>query len=89
MLAFGIVETFFDPMVVASYHQIYLDHPIGLMWPAFSGLIYIITGVLAYMVIQTTGLRPRLRSATLGTAGMFCYFFFIKQVTPHINSLWK
>ncbi len=88
MLAFGIVETFFNPAVVLSYRQIYLDHPIGLMWPAFSGLIYIVTGVLAYMVIQKTGLRPKLWSSTLSTVGMFCYFIFIKQVTPHLNSLW-
>ena len=88
MLAFGIVETFFNPTVVLSYRQIYLDHPIGLMWPAFSALIYIITGVLAYMVIQKTGLRPKLWSATLGTVGMFCYFIFIQQITPHLNSLW-
>jgi len=88
MLAFGIVETFLNPAVMLSYRQIYLDHPIGLMWPAFSALIYIITGVLAYMVIQKTGLRPKLWSATLSTVGMFCYFIFIKQVTPHLNSLW-
>lgn len=88
MLAFGIVETFLNPTVVLSYRQIYLDHPIGLMWPAFSALIYIITGVLAYMVIQKTGLRPKLWSATLGTVGMSCYFIFIQQITPHLNSLW-
>ena len=88
MLAFGIVETFFNPTVVISYRQIYLDHPIGLMWPAFSAMIYIITGVLAYMVIQKTGLRPKLWSSTLSTVGMFCYFIFIQQVTPHLNSLW-
>jgi len=88
MLAFGIVETFLNPTVVISYRQIYLDHPIGLMWPAFSGLIYIVTGVLAYMVIRKTGLRPKLWSATLSTVGMCCYFIFIKQVTPHLNSLW-
>jgi AAA domain len=45
MLAFGIFEAFFNPAVEISYRQIYLDHPIGLLWLAFSGLIYIITGV--------------------------------------------
>jgi hypothetical protein len=89
MLACGIVETFLNPTVLLSYRQIYLDHPIGLIWPAFSGLIYIITGILAYMVIQKTGRRPKLWSAILGTVGMFCYFIFIKQVTSNLNSLWK
>jgi hypothetical protein len=89
MLAFGLIETFFNPTVVLSYRQIYLDHPIGLMWPAFSGLIYIVTGVLAYMVIQKTGFRPRLWAATLSTLGMFCYFILIEQVTPHLNNLWQ
>ncbi len=89
MLAFGIIETLFNPTVVLSYRQIYLDHPIGLMWPAFSGLIYIITGVLAYMVIQKTGMRPKLWSAILGTVGMFCYFIFIEQITPYLNNLWN
>ena len=89
MLAFGIIETFFNPAVVLSYRQIYLDHPIGLMWPAFSGLIYIVTGVLAYMVIQKTGLRPRLWAAALSTLGMFCYFILIEQVTPQLNNLWQ
>lgn len=89
MLAFGIVETFFNPTVVLSYRQIYLDHPIGLMWPAFSGLIYIITAVLANMVIQKTGMKPKLWSAILGTLGMFCYFLFIEQITPYLNNLWN
>ena len=85
VLAFGIVETFFDPIVAASYRQIYLDHPIGLMWPAFSALIYVITCVLAYVLIQKNGLRPKLRSAMLGATGMFCYFLFIQQITSHLN----
>jgi hypothetical protein len=89
MLAFGLIETFFNPTVVLSYRQIYLDHPIGLMWPAFSGLIYIIAGVLTYMVIQKTGLRPRLWAVALSTLGMFCYFIFIEQLTPHLNSFWQ
>ena len=89
MLAFGIFETFFNPAVEISYRQIYLDHPIGLLWLAFSGLIYIITGVLAYMVIQKTGLRPKLWSVILGTVGMFCYVIFVQQVTPNLNGLWK
>jgi hypothetical protein len=89
MLAFGVIETFFNPAVVLSYRQIYLGHPIGLLWPAFSGLIYIISGVLAYLVIQKTGLRPRLWAVTLSTLGMFCYFILIEQVTPHLNNLWQ
>jgi hypothetical protein len=88
-LAFGILQTFFDPVVLLSYRQIYLDHPIGLMWPALSAVIYILTGILAYMVIQKTKLRPKPWSAILGTAGMFCYFLLIKGVTPHLYSLEK
>jgi hypothetical protein len=89
VLVFGVVETFLSPAVLLSYRQIYLDHPIGLMWPAFSGLIYIITGILAYMLIQKTALKPKLWSATLGTVGMFCYFRLIKQITPDLISLWR
>ena len=89
MLAFGIIETFFNPVVLLSYRQIYTDHPIGLMWPAFSGLIYIIAGVLAYTTIQKTGVRPKPWSTLLGTLGMFSYFFFIQEVTPHLYSLSK
>lgn len=89
MLVLGVVETFLSPMVLLSYRQIYLDHPIGLMWPAFSALIYIITGILAYMLIEKTALRPKLWSATLGTVGMFCYFRLIKQITPNLISLWR
>jgi len=89
MLPFGLIETFLNPTVVLSYRQIYLDHPIGLMWPAFSGLIYIIAGVLTYMVIQKTGLRPRLWAVTLSTLGMFCYFIFIEQISPQLNSFWQ
>lgn len=89
VLAFGMIETFFDPVVLLSYRQIYMDHPIGLMWPVFSGSIYIVTGVLAYMVIEKTGLKPKPRSAILGTAGMLCYFLLIKGLTPHLYSLGK
>jgi MFS family permease len=86
MLGFGIIGTFFDPVVQLSYRQIYLGHPIGLMWPIFSGLIYIVTGVLAYVVIHKTGLKPKPWSAILGTVGTLCYFLLIKGVTPHLYS---
>jgi len=89
VLAFGVVETFLNPAALLAYRRIYLDHPIGLMWPAFSGLIYIITGMLAYVLIQKTALRPKLWSAALGTAGMFCYFRLIRQITPNLMSLWR
>jgi hypothetical protein len=84
ILAFGLVETFLSPVSLLSYRQIYLDHPIGLLWPVFSGLIYIITGILAYTLIQKTALRPKLWSAVLGTVGMCCYFRLIKQMTPYL-----
>lgn len=89
MLGFGIIETFLNPVVLLSYRQIYMDHPIGLMWPVFSGLTYIITGALAYLIIQKTGLKPRPRSAILGTAGALCYFLLIEGVAPHLYSLGK
>jgi hypothetical protein len=89
MLAFGIIETFFNPTVMLSYRQIYLDHPIGLLWPAFSGLIYIVACILAYTVVQKTGLRPRLWAVALSALGMFCYFIFVEQVTPYLNNLWQ
>lgn len=88
-LAFGILQVFFDPVVLLSYRQIYLDHPIGLMWPAFSLVIYMVTGVLAYMLIQKSKLKPKPWSAILGTAGMFSYFLLIREVTPHLYSLGK
>jgi hypothetical protein len=88
-LAFGVVQTFFNPIFALSYGQVYLDHPIGLMWPIFCGLIYIITGVLAYMVIQRTDLRPKVWPAIFGTVGMFGDFIFIERATPYLNSVWK
>ena len=87
VLGFGIIETFFNPVILLSYRQIYMDHPVGLMWPAFSGLIYITAGVLAYLVIQKTGLKPKPWSAVFGTAATFCYFLLIKGVSPHLYSL--
>jgi hypothetical protein len=89
VLVFGVVETFLSPKALLSYRQIYLDHPIGLIWPAFSGLIYITAGILAYMLIQQTALRPKFWSAMLGIVAMFCYFRLIKQITPNLISLWR
>lgn len=89
VLVFGVVEKFLSPTALLSYRRLYLDHPIGLMWPALSGLIYIIAGVLAYMLIRKNALWPKLSSAMLGTVGVFCYSTVIKQITPNLISLWR
>jgi len=52
-------------------------------------VIYMVTGVLAYMLIQKSKLKPKPWSAILGTAGMFSYFLLIREVTPHLYSLGK
>jgi hypothetical protein len=89
MLASSIVVTFFEPMVILSYRQIYADHRIGLIWPFFSGSIYAATSVLAYRVIEKTRLRPKPSHALLGTIGMFSYFLVIQQITPNFQSFWR
>lgn len=51
VLVCSILETFFNPAVLYSYLQIYRDHPVRLLWVAFSGLVYVIISVLAYQAI--------------------------------------
>jgi hypothetical protein len=89
MLAFGILVTIFNPVVILSYRQIYADHPIGLLWPFLSGLIYVVTGILAYRAIEKTGLRPKPWYAVLGTIGMFSYFLVVQRFLPNSQSFWR
>jgi hypothetical protein len=86
-LVFGIVETVLSFTALLSYRQIYLHHPIGLMWLAFSGSIYIITGILTYMLFQKTAQRPKLWPVMLGVVGMSFYFRFINQIPLNLISL--
>jgi hypothetical protein len=37
ILAIPILETFFNPVVLYSYRQIYINHPMGLLWLVLSG----------------------------------------------------
>ena len=61
----------------------------GSVWLVRSGLIYILTFVLAYVAIQQTGLWPKFSSVIPATTAMFFYFFFIKAITPYLYSLWR
>jgi len=87
VLVFGIVETFLNPTVLLSYRQIYQVHPMGLMWPVFSGLIYIITGMLTYILFQRTAHRPKFWPVMLGIVGTSFYFGFIRQIPQNLISL--
>jgi len=87
VLVFGIIEMFLNPQALLSYRQIYLDHPIGLMWPAFSGSIYFVTGMLTYMLFQKTAHRPKFWPVMLGIVGMSFYFRFIRQIPQNLISL--
>ena len=89
MLVIPILETVFNPVLLNSYSQIYRNHAMGSVWLVLSGLIYIVTLVLAYMAIQQTGLWPKFSSVIPTTTAMFFYFFFIKAITPHFYSLWR
>ena len=89
VLASSILVTLFEPLVILSYRQIYAGHHIGFMWPFLSGLIYAVTGVLAYRVIDKTGLRPNLRHALFGSIGMFSYFLVIQHLTSNFQGSWK
>jgi ABC-type polysaccharide/polyol phosphate export permease len=89
MLVIPILETLFNPVLLNSYSQIYRNHAMGLVWLVLSGLIYIVTLVLAYVAIQETGLWPKFSSVIPATTAMFFYFFFIKAITPYLYSLWR
>lgn len=86
MLIVPILKTLFNPMLINSYRHIYMNHAMGIV---LSGLIYIVTLVLAYVAIQQSGLWPKFSSATLATTTTFFYFFLIEAITPFLHRLWR
>jgi hypothetical protein len=88
LLAVPILQALSNPLLF-SYVQIYTNRPIGLLWPFFSGLIYVVTLVLAYRAIEQTGLWPTASSVILATVATFFYFFFVAVITPHLYGLWR
>ncbi len=90
MLAIPILTAPFNPLILSSYRQNYINHPMGLLWVVLPGLIYLIILVLAYKAIHETGFRPKLSSVIFTTVAMFFYYaFFIRGITPYLYSLWR
>jgi hypothetical protein len=89
MLAIPILENLFNPLVLLSYRQIYINQPMSFAWLFLSGLIYMVTLVLAYKAVQQTGLRPKVSSVILATVAASFYFFFITDITPYLYSFWR
>ena len=89
LLALPILQALLNPLLLFSYGQIYTRHPIGLLWPFFSGLIYVVILALAYRAIKQTGLWPTPSSVILATVATFFYFFFVAEITPHLYGLWR
>jgi hypothetical protein len=90
MLAIPILTAPFNPLIVSSYRQIYINQPMGLLWVVLPGLIYVVILVLAYKAIQQTGFRPKLSSVIFTTVVTFFYYaFFIRGITPYLYSLWR
>ena len=89
MLAIPILETLFNPVLLYSYRQIYMNHAMGFVWVVLSGLIYIVALVLAYLAIRQTGLQPTVLSVMLAAVATFFYFFLIREITPYLYSLWR
>jgi hypothetical protein len=90
MLAIPVLATLSNPLILSSYRQIYINHPMGLLWIVLSGLIYMVTLVLACQAIQQTGFQTKLSPVIFTTVGtFFYYFFFIRLITPYFYSLWR
>ena len=89
ILAIPILDTLFNPMILVSYRQIYLNGSRGLLWLALSGLIYAAILILSYLAIRRTGFRPKLSSVILTTVATFLYFFLVKEITPYLYRLWE
>ena len=90
LLAIPILNTLSSPLILSSYRQIYINRPMGLLWIVLSGLIYMVTLVLAYEAIKQTGLQPKFSSVIFTTvATFFYYFFFISLITPYLYGLWR
>jgi len=88
MLVIPILDMLLNPVLLNSYNQIYMNHAMGLVWLVLSGLIYVVTVVLAYMAIRQSGLQPQFPSVILATTAMFFYFFLIRAITPYLYRLW-
>lgn len=90
MLAIPILTTPFNPSIVSSYRQIYVNHPMGLVWVTLAGIIYVVILVLAYKAIQQTGFQPKLSPVIFTTVVTFFYYaFFIRGITPYLYRLWR
>jgi hypothetical protein len=87
MLVIPILETLLNPVLLSSYRQIYTNHAMGLIWVVLSGLIYVVTVVLAYMAMRQTGFQPKFPSVIFATTAMFFYFFLIRAITPYLYGL--
>jgi hypothetical protein len=88
MLIFPILQTLFNPRFLIPYRHIYTNASMGSLWLALAGLIYIVTVVLAYKAIHQTGLMPQPSWIILATVAAFFYFFFVREITPYLYSLW-
>jgi hypothetical protein len=89
MLVIPILETLLNPVLLSSYRQIYVNHTMGSIWLVLSGLIYVVTVVLAYVAIRQSGLQPQFPPVILATTAMFFYFFLIRAITPYLYGLWR
>ncbi len=89
LLVLPILDVCFNPLVIASYRQIYANQSMGSVWLALSGLIYIVTVFLSYQAIRQTGLNPQPSWLILASVAAYFYFFLVREITPYLYSLWK
>ena len=89
MLVIPILETLLNPVLLNSYRQMYMNHAMGLVWVVLSGLIYLVTVVLAYVAIRQSGFQPKFPPVILATTAVFFYFFLIRAITPYLYGLWQ
>ena len=61
----------------------------GAIWLLLSGLIYLVTVVLAYLAIRQSGLRPRPAAVILATVATSFYFLLVTGITPYLYGLWN
>ncbi len=88
LLAVPILQALFNPLLLFFYGQIYTNRAGGLLWPFFSGLIYVSILALAYRAIEQTGLWPTPSSVLLATVATFFYFVFVTEITYRLYGLW-
>jgi hypothetical protein len=89
MLVFPVLQALFNPLVFIPYRQIFRNPSMGAFWLLLSGLIYIVTVVLAYLAIRQSGLRPRPAPVILATVATSFYFLLVTGITPYLYSLWN